>query len=167
MDPQNKDADAANFPSRAPLGICFMRIDDKSPDPKHDFGTALKARDGTRRVDNSDLIVRINNMGDVIYTDKGEVYDPSQWATEEEVNAMLGYDPNRYPPPKRIYDDGRPLTEEEAREMLENSPEITASCTSIDGFPEHSLVGECYTEEDGCFAFAVYPYTAKTPIDPT
>jgi len=165
IDPQNRNKNAASLPGRAPLDagrsyVNFMRIDNKIFDPRIDFSGVLRPASNARRVDNSDTSVTIDDMDG--FTDNINFDD---FVTPEQADVLLGYEPYSTTPPKRIYDDGRPITAEEAREMLKDSDELAPR--EINGVIYHSMVGECFKETDDHFAFAVYPYSSKVPIDTT
>jgi len=167
-DPQNSNKNAASLPGRAPMNdareqhINFMRIDNKILDPRIDFSGVLRPASGARRVDNLEASVTMDNMDDT--ASGGDNVDYSDFVTSEQADALLGYDPFPSIPPKRIYDDGRPITVEEAREMLKNSEDLAPR--ERNGVIYHWMVGECFKESEDRFSFAVYWYSSKAPIDP-
>jgi len=165
LDPQAGIPDASGFFTRVRPNsageqqINFMRIDNKILDPRRDFSGVLRASSGARRVDNSDTGITMDSMDDNL--------DFSEYVTDEQANALLGYDPSyQFPTTKRIHNDGRPMTREEAYEILKNSELITKPREEYGG-PWHRVIGDLYEESEGYFDFAVYSYSSKQPIDPT
>jgi hypothetical protein len=57
------------------------------------------------------------------------------------------------------------MTKDEAKIILEKSEEI-AAFTDEDGVTNYSQVSDLYREYPDCFAFAVYAYSSKKPLDP-
>jgi len=67
-----------------------------------------------------------------------------------------------------IYEQVKKMTKDEARKILEQSEELAPYTNENDDDREtwHYKVGDFYKEAPDAFGFAVYAYSAQTPIDP-